>query len=277
MATILKHWREAATLILAARSKHLGKHCKYEILMMKRSGRSTFMPSLSVFPGGVAEDSDFSPEWLDVFSKLGTDICEQTFKNFANTGVGAPMFSRKRDGQYLSIPSEVAFRICAIRETFEECGILLSRSSKDKPIEWFSTSIDKSYPCGKVINLEISEFESWRERVDQDASQFINMCKTLDIVPDIWSLTEWSNWLTPVSHARKASQTDEGSKRRYDTAFFICLLDNIPDAVHDDKESVHLQVWLFLYSSCLYQGRCYLKILQEKTVAYTCTILGFLW
>jgi nucleoside diphosphate-linked moiety X motif protein 19 len=41
------------------------------------------------------------------------------------------MFSRKRDEQFSKIPSEVAFRICAIRETFEECGILLTRPAND--------------------------------------------------------------------------------------------------------------------------------------------------
>lgn len=244
MATILKHWREAATLILAAKSKNIGNGFKYEILMMKRSGRSTFMPSLSVFPGGVAEESDFSPEWLDLFTNLGKDFCQKTFDKFTSTGPAAHMFSRKRDDQYSSIPSEVAFRICAIRETFEECGILLTRSSKDKPLDWLSSSNDtyKYLQTGKVFNMEISEFETWREKVDKDASQFIKMCKTFNIVPDIWSLGEWANWLTPVSFARKASKTDEGSKRRYDTAFFICLLDSIPDALHDDKETVHLQV-----------------------------------
>ncbi|VDI26474.1 nucleoside diphosphate-linked moiety X motif 19, mitochondrial [Mytilus galloprovincialis] len=40
---------------------------------------------------------------------------------------------------------------------------------------------------------------------------------------------------------RRASGTDEGSKGIFDTAFFLCLLDTVPDAMHDDKETVHLQ------------------------------------
>lgn len=240
MATILKHWREAATLIIAAKSKTASTKYGYDILMLKRSGKSKFMPSLSVFPGGVAEDSDFSPEWLDVFSTLGMDVVSKTFAYFSKPGPGPPMFSRKRDEKYSKIPSEVAFRICAIRETFEECGVLISRSVNDNVINCLSGS-KKSSSFGKAGNLFIGDAETWREKVDKDASQFINMCKTFNIVPDIWSLTEWSNWLTPLNVARQALNSDEGSRRRYDTAFFLCLLDHVPDALHDDKETVQLE------------------------------------
>ncbi|XP_076112831.1 acyl-coenzyme A diphosphatase NUDT19-like isoform X1 [Mytilus galloprovincialis] len=244
MATILKHWREAATLIIAAKSKNIANRYSYEILMLKRSGKSKFMPSWSVFPGGVAEDADFSPEWVGLFSSLDNDIWPKTFAHFANVGQGPPMFSRQRDEHYSKIPSEVAFRICAIRETFEECGILLTRSSNDNKKKTLTeaTNIAKNY--GKIGNITISDFEIWREKVDKDATQFIKMCQEFNMVPDIWSLTEWSNWLTPVNMVnkdRRASGTDKGSKRRYDTAFFLCLLDTVPDAMHDDKETVHLQ------------------------------------
>jgi hypothetical protein len=47
--SILKHWREAATLIIAARSNNITNKFNYDILMMKRSGKSRFMPSLYVF------------------------------------------------------------------------------------------------------------------------------------------------------------------------------------------------------------------------------------
>lgn len=242
MATILKHWREAATLIIAARSKNITNKFNYDILMMKRSGKSTFMPSLYVFPGGVAEESDFSPEWLDVFSLLGNDIFPKTFDYFATAEPGPPMFSRKRDEQFSKIPSEVAFRICAIRETFEECGILLTRPANDNTRNSLLDLKNSRISFGTIGNIGLTDFESWREKVDKDASQFITMCKKYNIVPDIWSLSEWSNWLTPLNTARKASNTHEGSKRRYDTAFFLCLLDSIPDAKHDDRETVQLQV-----------------------------------
>ncbi|CAG2200026.1 NUDT19 [Mytilus edulis] len=139
------------------------------------------------------------------------------------------MFSRQRDEHFSKIPSEVAFRICAIRETFEECGILLNRSSNDNNIGNITIS-----------DFEIWRYEIWREKVDKDATQFIKMCQEFNMVPDIWPLTERSNWLTPVNMARRASGTDEGSKGTFYTAFFLCLLDTVPDAMHDDKDTVHL-------------------------------------
>lgn len=264
MATILKHWREAATLIIAARSNNITNKFNYDILMMKRSGKSKFMPSLYVFPGGVAEESDFSSEWLDVFSLLGNDIYPNTFDYFATAGPGPPMFSRKRDEQFSKIPSEVAFRICAIRETFEECGILLTRPANDNTRKCLLDLKNSPISFGTVGNIGLADFESWREKVDKDASQFITMCKKYNIVPDIWSLAEWSNWLTPLSFARKTANVYEGSKRRYDTAFFLCLLDSIPDAMHDDRETVQLQVTICIKSIMLTYNH-WLKLLQNHT------------
>ena len=43
----------------------------YKMLMLKRSTKSKFMPNVYVFPGGIAEDADFSAEWLDLYRKFG--------------------------------------------------------------------------------------------------------------------------------------------------------------------------------------------------------------
>ena len=52
------------------------------------------------------------------------------------------------------------------------------------------------------------------------------------VLPDIWSLREWSNWLTPSSFGRK----------RFDTMFYICAMDCLPFIKHDEKEMSHA-VW----------------------------------
>lgn len=260
MAAILKHWREAATLILVAKSaKQLGCNVSegqgsnvlnygfnYKILMLKRSTKSKFMPNYSVFPGGMAHDSDFSSDWIEIFSPNGNSNFKELSQNFLghtteHIGPAIPMFSRKRDGRFSKIPSEVAFRICAIRETFEESGVLLAKNSEDLE------SVNMAHVPGACFsNISEELLASWRQRVDNDANEFLNMCRELSIVPNIWSLYEWSNWLTPLYIGGS-----NRSGRRYDTAFFISVLqDDVPTAVHDEKETVASEVKSIIPNVC---------------------------
>lgn len=238
MSSVLKHWKEAATLLLAAKTRVPSvtafQTTNYELLMLKRSGKSKFMPKLHVFPGGMSHDADFSPKWIEIFKQADVDVHGLMNDFLLRGGAGAHMFSRKRPEKFSQIPSELAFRICAIRETFEEAGILLVR---DMNIVKNEKTDSKPQPMsGKTSILSDSILLPWREKVDNDAEQFIHMCLELKVVPDVWSLYEWSNWLTPVG------LTGEGERgRRYDTAFFMCVLDYIPHAVQDNKETTELE------------------------------------
>ncbi|XP_070194137.1 acyl-coenzyme A diphosphatase NUDT19-like [Littorina saxatilis] len=244
MAAVLKHWREASTLLLVtarktcsnvkpvfvsatAESADAGKGSNLEVLLLKRSSKSKFMPNLYVFPGGVASDVDFSADWLQVFDLLGKDQRQNLFDFVQRGGQGAPMFSRLRDKRFSQIPSEIAFRICAIRETFEESGVLIVRKvdagSKFRPALWDGASWASFCEDEAVISER-------RQRVDRDPAEFLRMCQELQMVPDVWSLYEWSNWLTPL-----------GSTRRFDTAFFICCVDGKPHVAEDEGETVHSQ------------------------------------
>ena len=239
MSSVLKHWKEAATLLLVAKTRFRVASAlqttNYEVLMLKRSGKSKFMPSLHVFPGGMAHDSDFSPAWLELFKRTGDDVHNNLMKFLKRGGTGAPMFSRKRADEFSQIPSELAFRITAIRETFEEAGILIVRDinlvKNEKP------DASGQALSGKSSILSDTILNPWRERVDNDASEFLKMCQELNVVPDVWSLIEWSNWLTPV-----IPRVQKTSGRRFDTAFYLCVLDFIPKAVHCDKETTELEV-----------------------------------
>ena len=59
----------------------------------------------------------------------------------------------------------------------------------------------------------------------------ISLYRSLQCVPDVWSLDEWSNWLTPVH-----------LPRRYDTMFYTCFLDKEPPVLVDEKEMTHSEV-----------------------------------
>ncbi|XP_034536871.1 nucleoside diphosphate-linked moiety X motif 19 [Notolabrus celidotus] len=254
MNTSLKHWREAATLILAAGHRlgpgtlpsrtqltsgalpHLPhKSCfDYDVLLLKRSSKSGFMPNAYVFPGGMVDASDFSSEWLDVF---------KSFRNFPNFGLRRvkqspetrpPIFATDRLKLGSPIPGEVAFRICALRETFEESGVLLVTSKLEE--KSLLKSIEGRSDSDKVIHNKVSEMDSgeltkWRALVNKNPSNFIRMCKELEVIPNIWALYEWGNWLTPTG--RRPS--------RFDTVFFICCLQEIPHTLQDEKEIVHFK------------------------------------
>lgn len=65
-------WRESASLIvLAKKSIQQCKKFNYNVLLFKRSEKSSFMGNHAVFPGGVFEKSDQSQDWLHYFESSG--------------------------------------------------------------------------------------------------------------------------------------------------------------------------------------------------------------
>ncbi|KAG7473525.1 hypothetical protein MATL_G00096730 [Megalops atlanticus] len=262
MNTALKHWKEAATVILAA-----GTRCRpavdslkrskvpspvncskselphksvfdYEVLLLKRSGKSGFMPNAYVFPGGLVDSSDFSSDWLETF---------QSFRHSPNFGLGVvkqspetrpPIFATDRVKLGSPIPGEVAFRICAVRETFEESGVLLvvPKNEEHSIVNSLNQSRDSNIPPSLTRITELwdtRELAKWRSLVIENPFNFIRMCKELECMPNIWAMHEWGNWLTPTGVY--------GKERRYDTAFFICCLQETPHTVQDKKEIVHFK------------------------------------
>ena len=111
-----------------------------------------------VFPGGLIEKhADFSNDWMELFKqsfvKFGTD-----FTTLVNIKGPRPPVLKKST---TDVPREVAFRICAIRETFEESGVLLLKSFSD------------------VHQGEISMdiIQNWKKRVHQDPNEFLVLCR----------------------------------------------------------------------------------------------------
>ncbi|CAI8055882.1 Nucleoside diphosphate-linked moiety X motif 19 [Geodia barretti] len=78
-----------------------------------------------------------------------------------------------------------------------------------------------------VKTLERDQLDHWRDRVHNDATEFLNLCSELRCVPDIWSLLEWSDWLTPRNF-----------HIRYDSVFYLCVLDTLPPITADGSEIV---------------------------------------
>ena len=212
-------WRQAATLILA-RNERVPKEIRKrnekqtEFLYIKRSNKSSDMfSSQYTFPGGTLDAADFSDKWWSVYerlsSKLGVESVRQCLHS--NVGFDNDLLLYKESGETENgIPAHVAFRICAIREVFEETGLLLCLG-----LEGLSEREFRSLPeRGSSHFSKIANLTEWRESVHSDANRFFDLCSEYNCVPNVWSLVEWSNWLTPPALAK-----------RWDTIFYISTMD----------------------------------------------------
>ncbi|KAM9410294.1 acyl-coenzyme A diphosphatase NUDT19 [Pholidichthys leucotaenia] len=258
MNTTLKHWKEAATMILAAGQRRNAdfvssrapltastgpEHRRgsnlppsslfdYDVLLLKRSGKSGFMPNAYVFPGGTVDSSDFSSDWLDIFRSFRHSPIFGLRKVKQPPETRPPIFATDRLKLGSPIPGEVALRICAVRETFEESGVLLvvpKREEKSLLKSFEDASASRHFGVSDLCSSELSK---WRALVNQNPSNFIRMCRELEVLPNIWALHEWGNWLTPKGRY---------GATRFDTAFFICCLEEIPHTVQDEKEIEQFQ------------------------------------
>ncbi|XP_036608059.1 nucleoside diphosphate-linked moiety X motif 19 [Trichosurus vulpecula] len=218
----LRQWRRAATLLLAVGRNHPGPSPAaatedYELLLLQRGRNSGFMPGAHVFPGGVMEAADSSSDWLSVFQphhgppSFGLPLPRQPRETYPEVAV-AP-----RPASHSLIPDDVAFRICAIRETFEESGILLLLPKGAEA------------PHLPRAHAPLADLAAWRARVQEDPGQFLQLCQRLGCAPNIWALQEWSNWLTPF--VKKGG-------RRFDTRFYVCCLHSKPQTFLDMMEAI---------------------------------------
>ena len=99
---------------------------------------------------------------------------------------------------HLDIPGEIAYRICAIRELFEETGVLLVRQHEDmlRQISLYPGSMSPA-----LMSLSHENLFQWRDRVHTNAYNFITMCRYYCHVSSnlcYWR-TFWHNGYLPIS------------------------------------------------------------------------------
>lgn len=149
MKASLKGWREAASVIIVAKTAFAPTikqvDFNYKLLTMKRSAKSGFMPGSYVFPGGALCNADASRDWLNLYEAFGFKF--DTFDKLNPKGDRPKLYQNHSSNE---LPRYLSLRIGAIRETFEECGILLCRSYKinykERMARWASA-------IGKRINV----------------------------------------------------------------------------------------------------------------------------
>jgi 8-oxo-dGTP pyrophosphatase MutT (NUDIX family) len=158
------------------------------VMMLRRRARSEFVGGMMVFPGGGLDREDEDPL---VYARF-RGIDDAT----ASAAVGV-----EHDG--------LAFWVAVIRETFEECGVLLA-----------------SNDAGEVPAAALDE----RLAVDRGDTPLHDVLVRHDLSVDATHIARIARWITPV-----------GPPRRYDTWFFLCAMPPGQDATSDGTEAEHLE------------------------------------
>lgn len=213
MATDTK-WRTSASLILVSPAATAGED--YNLLMLKRSDATAMVPNQSVFPGGLLDtEGDESVAWLEYFEQFGIPevqlrrlilISENRPGLLAPQGTGCYDRFFKRSKIWAR---EITLRLTALRECFEEVGILLCRTREQL------AQIDEDVLLAQFH--ENFDREAWQRRVHNKPSDFLELCRELQVVPDLWALHEWSAWASPAIF-----------KKGHQTVFFMTFLQTQP-------------------------------------------------
>ena len=167
-----------------------------EVLLLERHSKSEFLPDAYVFPGGRVDPDDHA---------LGARVA----------GLGAAQAS----AALRTVPAELAlgFFVAAIRETFEECGVLLARRRGE------SALVDAAYAA---------ELARHRLAVQAGEQSFRELVVAEDLVLAADLLAAHAHWITP-----------EDSPRRFDTIFFAAETPPGHEALHDGVELTD-HVWV---------------------------------
>lgn len=228
------NWRRAATVVVAADWTHpipttppLPPPAEgFRLLLLQRSRQQSFWPGAHVFPGGVLDAADHSADWLRLFAphhgppRFGLGPAPPRHTTFPVLPATGPDSAVEVGA---ALPDDVAFRICALRETFEEAGLLLLRPRAQPTLV---PELSRALPAPEGL-------ATWRTRVRRDPRQFLHLCEHLDCIPDIWALHDWSVWLTPFK---------QRGGRRFETYFFLCCLYEPPLVYLDLAEVVDYKV-----------------------------------
>lgn len=162
----------AATVIILRDDPEL------EVLMIKRHEGSAFAGGALVFPGGRVDPNDGNPQWRDHAEALD--------------------------------PERGAFQVAAIREAFEESGVLIARG-----------------PDGRMLSADAAhDYAPWRQRVEDNDEHFLEFVRKERLSLACDRLVLFAHWIPPA-----------GLHRRFDTLFYATRLPEAQGAIADGMET----------------------------------------
>jgi len=186
MTKISEEARPASTVVLV-RAHGTG----FQVYLLKRSAQSGFFPGTYVFPGGTVASEDRDADlWLR-HSDLDLPGVE------------------KRLGGTLPAPEMLAYGVAAIRETFEEGGVLLANRTRET-----DSGMQAICETRKVKRLSKGWFREWAVSGEWHLQ--------------LSRLARWTHWITP-----------EMFKPRFDTRFFLVFVPPDQECSPDKQETTH--------------------------------------
>jgi 8-oxo-dGTP pyrophosphatase MutT (NUDIX family) len=169
-----------------------------EVLMVRRNLKSDFVGGAFVFPGGGVDPVDGGAE-AEAICRGRTDADASILLGIESGGL--------------------AYWVAALRETFEEAGLLLAERPGGPPLL-----------AGDAE--EEARFVAERARVNARSRRFLDLCRDEKLQLMVADVHYFAHWITP-----------RGAPRRYDTRFFVAAAPPGQQAAHDAGETI-AETWI---------------------------------
>jgi len=183
--------KESATVILV--SSHPAD--AWHVFLARRHSRSSFMAEAYVFPGGQIAEADR----------------DEGLRSFISPPPGFDLHKLLPDAS-LSPETAQSLFVCAIRETFEETGILLARKRDGSPLELNSEG-------------QRARFAAYRRELNAGRITLGEMARRENLLFPLDLLVPYAHWITP-----------EFLPKRFSTRFFLAALPENQSAATDQGE-----------------------------------------
>jgi 8-oxo-dGTP pyrophosphatase MutT (NUDIX family) len=165
---------DAATVVLTRDSSD-----GLEVYMTRRQPSLLFLGGYHVFPGGKLDDADRSPE---IFARCRDCDLEEAARQIE--GVDDP-------------DRAAGLMVAAIRELFEEAGVLLGEDEAGRPL---------ANPSKQTLN----QLADLRKKLQADEIPFSDLLEMQGLYCSLSRLKWFAHWITPAT-----------SPRRFNTFFFV--------------------------------------------------------
>ncbi len=194
--------RDAATVMLVRDAVDGPGRPAVEVCMLKRNLASEFVAGAYVFPGGSLDPEDRG--------LVADELCRGLDDATASALLGVDS-------------GGLAFWVAALRECFEEAGVLLAQARD--PAEGTAV-LDTSDPVVRA------RFEAHRREINEGRTGLLAVCRAEGLVLAADTVHYVSHWITP-----------ELAPKRYDTRFFVTAAPAGQVAHHDEGETI-ATIWV---------------------------------